>query len=134
MTPKRTNTYKLLIVEDEPLESKALRFVLEKNFGGMFEIKEADDVFSFEEAALQWLPEIVLLDIRVPGGSGLSQLRKLREEGFRGEVIVTTAYDVFEYAQEAVELGVSSFLVKPLSDSKLVETIKSVVKNIEDKR
>lgn len=134
MISKKLSKYKLLIVEDEPIESKAVRFVLEKAFGSMFEVKDANDIFSFEEMALNWLPEIVLLDIRVPGGNGLSQLKKLREEGFNGEVIVTTAYDVFEYAKEAVELGVSSFLVKPVSDSKLVEAIKSVVKTIEDKK
>jgi len=134
MTMGKNPSFKILIVEDEPIEAKALNFMLEKNFGSLLDIREAKDALRFEEIALSWSPDIVLLDIRIPGGSGLLQLKSLREEGFGGEVIVTTAYDVFEYAQEAMELGVSSFLVKPFSDEKLRDAVKGIIKNIGNRR
>lgn len=127
------NQYKVLIVEDEPLERKALSVLLERmNFN--FDIKFARTAPEFEEVCPEYDPDLILLDIHIPGGDGLTSLRHLRESEFAGEVILVTAYDVFQYAQKAMGLGVSSFMVKPVTPERFEEVVTRVIDAIEDRR
>jgi two-component system response regulator YesN len=125
--------YRVLIVEDEPLERKAQEHILSKS-GYPVEIRTAGNVPDFERMAMSWLPDIVFVDIRIPGGDGLSSLANLRAKGFEGEAVVVTAFDVFQYAQKAVGLGVRKFLVKPVAPGKLEETLEEIVSVVERKR
>lgn len=119
---------RVLIVEDEEIERKALELALRRELKGLVRVKSVGDASSFEREVYSFRPHVVLLDIRIPGGDGLNKLRDLRMQGFDFEVVVITAFDVFEYAQSAVELGVSHFLVKPISDRKLLEAVSSSIK------
>ncbi len=130
MTPQ---TYRILIVEDEPLERKAQEFILSKS-NCPVEIQTAGNAQDFERIAMSWLPDIVFVDIRIPGGDGLSSLANLRSRGFEGEAVVVTAFDVFQYAQKAVGLGVRMFLVKPVAPAKLREALEEIVTVIDRKR
>jgi two-component system response regulator YesN len=125
--------YRLLIVEDEPLERKALTMLIGKLYP-LFELDTASTAPEFEKKALDWNPDIVLLDIKIPGGSGIESLRKLRNKGFTGEVIMITAYDVFQYAQQAIGLRVDAFLVKPVSEKILKEHLEKALVLLNDKR
>ena len=121
--------WKILIVEDEPLEQEALCLFL-KNAPFPNETRVAGNSVAFTTAALDWNPDIVLLDIRIPGGDGLSILQELKNKGFTGKVLILTAYDIFEYAQRALELGVQAFLLKPVSREKLYETLERTIAQI----
>ena len=121
---------KLLVVEDEPLEREALsRFLRESPFD--LETRTCGNALDFARTALDWGPQVVLLDIRIPGGDGLSTLEALREQGFGGRVLVLTAYDVFEYAQRALSLGVQSFLVKPVLPEALYGALRKVLAQLD---
>lgn len=123
-------SWRILIVEDEPLEREALsRFLLEAPFQN--ETRTCANATEFCETAMEWNPHVVLLDIRIPGGDGLSALEKLREQGFGAKVLVLTAYDVFEYARRAMGLGVSSFLVKPVSPKTLYGALQKVLEQLD---
>ncbi|MDD4365321.1 MAG: helix-turn-helix domain-containing protein [Synergistales bacterium] len=129
------NSYRVLIVEDEPLERRALEMTLEAfEADGTIEVKSAANAPQFEALAVEWVPDVVLLDIRIPGGDGLSSLRSLRSRGFSGQAVVLTAFDVFQYAQKAMGLGVTSFLVKPVTEETFRETLTKVFQNVADKR
>lgn len=114
--------WKVLIVEDEPIEQEALCLFLQDAPFPM-ETRVAENSIAFTEAALEWRPDIVLLDIRIPGTDGLTTLHELKGRGFTGRVLILTAYDIFEYAQKALELGVQAFLLKPVSREKLYEAL-----------
>ena len=123
--------WKVLVVEDEPLEREALaKFLREGPFEAL-EVRTAADALSFARTALAWEPQVVLLDIRIPGGDGLSTLEGLRDQGFGGKVLVLTAYDVFEYAQRALSLGVQSFLVKPVLPDTLYAALRKVLDQLD---
>lgn len=126
-------SYRVLVVEDEPLERKALKMILER-MDHPLEIRTAGTALEFREQAREWDPDAVLLDIRIPGGDGLSTLRELRGEGFGGEAVVLTAFDVFEYAQKAMGQGVLSFLVKPVTPQALEDVVVKVLRTIDEKR
>jgi two-component system response regulator YesN len=125
--------FKVLVVEDEPLERKALSILLER-MKEPLEIKSVGTAPEFEELCGTWDPDVVLLDIHIPGGDGLSSLKRLREDGFLGDVVLITAYDVFQYAQNAMGLGVKSFLVKPVTGERLQEELDRVLRDIRERR
>lgn len=122
---------RVLVVEDEPLERKALVEML-KSYPLLLELDEASNIPDFERKARQWDPDVVLLDLKIPGGSSLDSLSRLRSEGFHGKVIIVTAYDVFEYAQQAVGLNVTAFLVKPIKDGALYEAMSKAIEEIKE--
>lgn len=122
---------KILVVEDEPLERRALVERL-KSFPVYLELDEASNTVDFENKVRSWNPDVVLLDIKVPGGNTLTSLGKLRSEGFQGKVIIVTAYDFFEYAQQAVGLNVNAFLVKPIKDEALCDAIGKAIDEIKE--
>lgn len=120
----------VLIVEDEPIEREALSVFL-KNAPFECRVRTANDAVSLKDIALSAPPDVLLLDIRIPGQDGLSALAELRECGFSGKALVLTAYDVFEYAQRAMSLGVLGFLIKPVSPEALYEALGKVIDNIK---
>jgi two-component system, response regulator YesN len=74
---------------------------------------------------------ILLTDIRMPEMTGLQLLKNLKEKGFSPVVIVISAYSEFEYAQEALKLGVVNYLLKPIGKKKLIEAVEEAVKVME---
>ncbi len=126
--------YRILVVEDEPLERKALRMILERMEVPTLEVRTAGTAGEFRREVLSGWPDAVLLDIRIPGGDGLSTLRELRAGGYSGEAVVITAFDVFEYAQKAMSQGVLSFLVKPVTPDALRDVMDKVCSTIDEKR
>ncbi|MBL3592577.1 MAG: helix-turn-helix domain-containing protein [Synergistaceae bacterium] len=130
-----TEPYRILIVEDEPLERRALEMTLASLVTEEpLEVRSVATAPDFESLAESWLPDVVLLDIRIPGGDGLTSLRALRGRGFSSHVVVLTAFDVFQYAQKAMGLGVTSFLVKPVSEGTFTETLQKVFQGVAEKR
>lgn len=71
-------------------------------------------------------PHIVITDVYMPVMNGLDMIEKIREEGFEGKVVILSGYADFEYARQALRLGVDDYLSKPLT----VQTIKDVLGNI----
>jgi two-component system response regulator YesN len=126
-------SFKVLLVEDEVHERKALLRTLQKAFEDL-KTAEAKDAVEFEEAVGSFQPDLVLLDIRIPGGDGLSSLEKLRKEGFDGEVVILTAFDIFDYARTAMQLGVTAFLVKPVTPQALTEAVVNALGHVKNRR
>lgn len=124
---------RILVVDDEPLTIEAHRSVIQKWQKGV-EIREALDVPRMLEISREWDPDVILLDVRIPGGDGLSALKMLRDEGFSNEAIITTAFDMFSYAKFAMDVRASSFLVKPIRPNHLIEAIEKAVSVIKARR
>ena len=102
--------YKILIIEDEQIERETLYKILHDNFTlkGLYMAKngkEALDVFEREK------PEIVLADINIPGINGLEVIRRIKQQQQDTSFLVLSSYNYFEYAQEAIRLGVSDFIL-----------------------
>lgn len=119
---------RVLIVEDEKHERVFLEKLLRQELPDP-EIKIATGGNSFFQIAMEWDPDLVFLDIRIPDQNGLDVLEILRKKGFRGYVVVLSAYDFFEYAQSSVKLGVSHYILKPASR----EEIRNILGKIGDR-
>jgi two-component system LytT family response regulator len=114
-----------LIVDDEPLARRTLRSLVSRRKW----LALAGEACNGDEAltAIETLrPELVFLDIRMPGRSGIDVLRSAKHEPI---VVLTTAFD--EYALVAYELGAIDYLVKPFSDARFDRALERALPRIE---
>lgn len=112
-----------VIVDDELTSRNVLKKLLKKFCPNIELVGEADTSSKAHELINKVEPDIVFLDIQMPGGSGFSLLKKVFKTGF--DVVFVTGYD--EYALEAIRLSALHYLVKPIE----VEDLKEAVKRIE---
>lgn len=117
--------YKVLIVEDEELIRKGLQFVVPWQSMGCVVVGEAINGKDGLEKIKIHRPDIVLSDIRMPEMDGLEMLQKSIEK-YKYQAILLSGYSEFEYARQAIGLGVSEYLLKPVDFQLLQETIKRI--------
>ncbi len=111
---------KILVVDDEPDFCEAVRDLLE---GNGFSVTEAYDGDQALAAYKRERPDVVLLDVRMPGQSGLEVLKDIGQQTHDALVIMTTAVDEVATAVEAMKLGAYDYLVKPISNEHLNATL-----------
>jgi DNA-binding LytR/AlgR family response regulator len=109
-----------LVVDDEPVARKVLREELE-SIGDVEIVGEADDGISALEQIASRRPDLVLLDLQMPGMGGLDVVRKIRGGARLPAIVIVTAYD--RYALEAFEAGAVDYLLKPIGQERLAEAV-----------
>lgn len=114
---------KLLIADDEIDVREGIRFLLDWADLGFIICGEGKNGADTLEQILKLQPDIVLLDIRMPKLSGLEVVRQAQEGGFLGKFIILSGYSDFAYAQEAIHLGVTSYLTKPIEEEELKKAV-----------
>ena len=97
-----------LILDDEPAARYGLRRALENRYG----IVEADSAAAARSALASDKPDLLLLDLVLPGEDGISFLRWLRQQGYELPVLIVSALDTAKTAVEALQLGAADYLVK----------------------
>ena len=113
---------KLLIVDDEIGIRESLKNIFKRE---EFQLLEAGEGITAQEILEKERPEIVILDIRIPGKDGLSLLKWMRERKFKSEVIVITGYADIELAVQSTKLGAFDFIEKPFSSERILITVKN---------
>ena len=98
--------YSVIIVDDEALSRYALHVMLSKNMPDLNVAAECEDGASAVQAALRYKPDIVIIDIKMPGMNGLTASKTILENLPGTTILILTAYDSFEYAREALIKGV----------------------------
>ena len=115
--------YKVVLVDDEPLIVEGLRRVVDWAGHSCQVVATACDAASGAKAIREHRPDILFTDIKMPGEDGLVMLAGLKGEFPRMQIAVLTGYRDFEYAQRAILLGVSRFLLKPSKMDELEEAL-----------
>ena len=126
--------YKILIVDDEPIAVQSVEYMIAKNFE---ELKIAGAARTGKDAiekAFEVHPDIIIMDINMPGINGIDAMKQIRINSPNVKFIVVSAFDYFDYAVESVALGVEEYLLKPLKEARLVEILKKVLYHIEKER
>ncbi|MFH1118842.1 MAG: LytTR family DNA-binding domain-containing protein [Bacteroidota bacterium] len=117
-----------IIIDDEPGSRETLREMLRLYCKGIDIVAEAVDVKSGIEAIKQHVPGLVLLDIRMPDGTGFDLLRKIMPVSF--SIIFVTAFE--EYAIKAFRYNAIDYLTKPLDPIELQSAIEKAMTTIEN--
>ncbi|HUE43076.1 MAG TPA: sigma-54 dependent transcriptional regulator [Candidatus Sulfotelmatobacter sp.] len=114
----------ILIVDDEPAARYGLRRALESKY----RIAEADSAETAREALPREQPDLVLLDVVMPGQSGISFLQWMREQGSDVPVLMVSALDNAKTAVEALQLGAADYLVKGFELEELRQRVANLLK------
>lgn len=114
----------ILIVDDEPAARYGLRRALESKY----RIAEAESAEAAREALVTEKPELVLLDVVLPGMDGISFLKLLREQGNQVPVLMVSALDAAKTAVEALRLGAADYLVKGFELDELRQRVANLLK------
>ncbi len=125
---------KLLIADDEYLVLDSLKLIVTKNIKDVAVVGTASTGREAIEKAIELKPDIVFMDIHMPGIDGIEAIRQIKAVNSEIVFVILTAYDFFDYAKEAINLGVSEYLLKPISKNKVIETINSLCEAIAQKR
>lgn len=123
--------YRVVLVDDESIILEGLRRVVKWEDYGCQVVGTACDAASGRQLVQEKQPHILFTDIRMPGETGLSMLAGLRSEFPDMQVVVLTGYRDFAYAQEAIRLGVTRFLVKPSKMDEINEALTAAVQRLE---
>ena len=119
--------YKILIAEDESIERRMLRKTLERRFDGEVTLLEAKNGREALELALEEKPRVAILDINMPGLSGLDVAREIRRERLNCVLLFLTAYDNFEYARQAIAVRALDYLLKPYDEQELILCVEAAM-------
>lgn len=123
--------YTLLVADDEALEREALRFFVEESGLEITRIIDAANGSEAVKKALLEKPDIILLDINMPGLNGLEALERILVTRPDAKVIFSTAFDYFEYAVQALRLGAMDFLVKPVKKEVLLAALTKAIDQLD---
>jgi DNA-binding response OmpR family regulator len=116
----------ILLVDDEP----PLRELMKVTLGDGYHFEEAGDAAEALELARKHVPDVMLLDVMMPGGSGLDLLRKLREEPTLESmrVVIVSAWQSAEDRDVALDLA-DGFLAKPFKVEELVNIVSALTED-----
>jgi DNA-binding NarL/FixJ family response regulator len=117
---------RILIVDDHPLTRDALAALLAQQ--GFEVVGEAADGEEALTAARKYAPDVVLLDLTMPGMDGLTALPRIREEAPACEVVVLTASDTEENLLAAIRAGASGYLLKTESPEQIASFLRGVIR------
>ncbi|MBQ6509045.1 MAG: response regulator [Flexilinea sp.] len=130
---RKTSKYRAVLIDDEAIIVEGLRKVVKWDEYNCEVAGTASDAVSGARLIREVKPDILITDISMPGQNGLTMLAGLRSEFPDMQVTVLTGYRDFAYAQEAIKLGVTRFLLKPSKMAEINEALSAMIEKIEGK-
>jgi DNA-binding NarL/FixJ family response regulator len=116
---------RVLVADDQPLVRSGFRMVLEDR-PDLELVGEAGDGAEAVSLVDELDPDVVLMDVRMPGLDGVEATRRLVAAGSRARILVLTTFDLDEYVYAAIRAGASGFLLKDVEPAELVDAIRVV--------
>jgi two-component system, response regulator YesN len=123
--------YRVLIAEDEEIARRALCLVCEKSGCPVEVVFEAATGRQVIESVGKLRPDIILMDVVLPGVDGLTATRYVHQLYPSTRVAIVSAYDKFDYAQEALRAGAVDYLLKPVRPEQLVTLLKRLCADLD---
>lgn len=123
---------KLVLVDDEPILLEGLKETYDWDMLGFTVVGTAQSGEQAIEVIERKRPHVVLTDIRMKQMSGLMMMEEVQKRGISCLFIVLSAYRDFEYAQAACSLGAFAYLLKPIEEEKLYETMKTAYRTCKE--
>lgn len=126
--------FKILIADDEPFTRRCIINALpweENGFSVVASCKNGKEAF---DALEQYLPDIVITDVRMPIMDGLDLLKKIQSAYPHICVIVISGFEEFDYVKTAMDFGAYGYVLKPLNPDELLSVVKKAASSITDKR
>ena len=123
--------YRILLADDEGIMLDSLKSIIQKEFGEAFQIETAKTGRTAIEKAENFHPDIAFVDIQMPGINGIAAIREIRNFNSSCLFYVISAYDKFDYAQDAISLGVEKYLMKPVPRRVIIDTVREAAAKVD---
>jgi DNA-binding NarL/FixJ family response regulator len=115
----------VLVVDDQPLQRLGFRMLLESNPDTAV-VGEAENGVEAVRQAAELHPDVVLMDVRMPGLNGIEATKRIVGDGGRSRILMLTTFDLDEYVHAALRAGASGFLLKDAYPEELLAGIRAV--------
>lgn len=126
--------YKIMLADDEGIVIDSLKFIIEKEFKDTCEVQYAKTGRSVIELAESFRPDVAVMDIQMPGINGIDAMKEIRRSNNHTVFIVMSAYDKFDYAKEAIKLGVMEYITKPMEKTRIIAALQKAMERINAER
>lgn len=123
--------YKILFVDDEINVLEYLPLAINWKELGITRIFSASDAQSALQIVKKEKPDIAVVDVEMPGKSGLDFCREAQEIHAQIALVILSAFDRFDYAKKAISIGVNDYLLKPVDEKELLNLMKKIVSGLE---
>lgn len=131
---EEANMYKVVIIDDEPIIVEGISRSIPWEKWDCEVVATANDGIEGQEVIRKEKPNIIISDISMPGLDGLTMVAGLKSEFENMEISILTGFRDFDYAQQAIRLGVTRFLLKPSNMDELEEAVQTMVNNLKKKQ
>ena len=125
MSDPKNNIISVLLVDDQALLRQGFRMVLEEE-EGIVVVGESADGAGALDLVRRLHPDVVVMDVRMPGMDGIDATREIVAAEPRSRILILTTFDLDEYAFSALRFGASGFLLKDVPPAELVGAIRAV--------
>ena len=126
--------YRVLLADDEEEIRTGISRKIDWAALGFSLVGEAGNGEEALELAEQLRPDVVLTDIKMPFLDGLELCRRLRQSLPAAKLVVFSGFDDFEYARQAVSMGVSEYILKPINAPELMEVLNKLREQLDRQR
>ncbi len=126
--------YKVFIVEDEIVVREGIKHNIHWEEEGFTIVGDESDGELAYPTILREQPDILITDIKMPFMDGLELSKLLKKEMPQLKIIIISGYSDFSYAQQAIDIGITEYLLKPVTSSKLMASVKNAAATIEKER
>lgn len=125
--------YKVAIIDDEPIIVEGLMRIIQWEKYNCKVIATANDGMEGITLIKEHKPNIIISDIAMPGLDGLSMIAALKSEYPNLMISILTGYRDFDYAQKAIKLGVTRFMLKPSNLDEIEEALKAMIQELKER-
>lgn len=120
-------TTRILIVDDHAMVRRGMRLLLEAHMG-LSVVAEAGSLLDAVDQAKAYKPDIITLDLSMPGQSGVAAVTRLRQCSPESGIVVVSIHDDAAYVRSALALGARGFVAKSAADGELVSAVREVAR------
>ena len=126
--------FKILVTDDEQIVIDSLSFIINKNFAEEAKVFTALSGTEAIETVMKEDIDILFMDINMPGLSGLETVSVINKLKPNIVFVILSAFDQFQYAQKAIDLGAYKYITKPVNRNVVIETIRGAMQLVQEKQ
>ena len=127
----KLTAFSVLYVEDEDGIRNNIQEILKYLFKDTFSAKNAQEAYA---RYLTNKPDLIISDIKMPGETGIDFIKKIRVNDSKTRIIITSAFTDLEYMLQATELHLIKYIIKPITEDKLMDALESFIKSYDDNK
>lgn len=128
---KKLSKYKVLYVEDEEGVRKNLHEMFSLMFEKVFVAKDGEEAYElFKNSDV----DLIITDIKMPKLNGIDLVKKIRKSNTNIQIIIISAYTEVEYMLEAIELSLIRYIIKPVTETKLLQALEKFLASCDDNK